>query len=241
MSHHLTTKFLSVWTGAGKTKINSFLDLPTKESQEFFEDTINDFFLQKKNIANITAEENKKLLTFALIQMSKYLEPQDNSKFLLKTLIHLEKNPVFSNLLSKLMTIEIKEISEGTISVPELGVFVAPNLSNRYTFAIPRSPKSVFLVYLGANNKSYTDQELADYSLSTKGAVLTCRKGSITPAKVRDIQKLNSVKIGSLTQQMEDPAPISSAIKNIVLGMSGIKTDSILKKPVDMALRFLEK
>jgi hypothetical protein len=220
----------------------SFLDFEQKEIQQ----VVKNFIMSDESLNSMSKDEKASLAVFCLLQIVKYIAPKDNRDFVSRSLIHLKKNPMVQKVLLGLVQMELYELEEGEVNLPELGIFATPTITNKYTFAIPRSPKEVLLVYMGSSSPAVElmDQEIVDYSYSLpQQSIILSNKNTldITNTMIIEKQKINERKIGDLCRQMEDPKAISNIVKSFLINMPGIKDNMFLHKPVEMALRLWNK
>jgi hypothetical protein len=224
----------------------NFLDFTNEEAQSFLIPLLEKLYLTPQTSAKINAlpkADKSKLLVLALVKMAKHLAPKDNSEFLFRALIHLAKNPAFENLLHSLVQMQFTELKTAAMNLPELGVFMTPNATNRYTHMLPLTPKTALTFYLGKEPVFNSEEEIADLSYSTtkRSLVLAPQNKSQSLASVRAKQKQTMQKIGNLVVAIEDPAVVMEILKSIVMSLPQVKGSALLARPLEMAFKFWNK
>lgn len=223
----------------------SLLDFENPEAHEFMEKMINNHFLDSKSteISSLSKDEKGKLLILFLVQIARYLAPKDNREFLVKLLIHLAKNPLFANFIA-VAQLRVIKLTKHSLNLPTLGIFVAPKGSNKYVFAIPHSPKEVYLFFIGNDpSKDYTEEELVELSYGTYHSSVYLHKDNaeVPVSEIIEIQKHNSKKVGNLAKQLEDPQPLLTLIKSVMTNLPGIKGNYFLLKAIDVGMKIFNK
>lgn len=260
VSDSLTNRLLSKWASPdlrifdGKTQKthhhvsaigSNFLELPKGDAENFLRKTLEEMFFAKHftPVFYLSKEKKARMLVFFLLQMARYFAPRDNNEFLIKILVPLEKNPIFSNLMGSLIHVDIKIIKKGTLNIPTQGVFLAPCSANRHVYAIPRSPTEVFLVYIGEDPmESLSDEDIINFSYGkVNQSIILSKDNKPKDADVAKQQIKNKGEVGNLSKQLEQTKTIVGLISEIIKNVPGVKNNNFLLKPMDLALKIWQR
>lgn len=115
----------------------SFLDQWDKETEGYFNDTIENFYLnttKKINFENFDTEQKGKILLFFWLQIGRYSAPKDGNNFLIKFFKPLTEHPGFLGFFGNFLTLSLYKINKGKINLPEQGIIVLNTKEGEYIY-----------------------------------------------------------------------------------------------------------
>ena len=212
-----------------------FLDF----SQEDLQAVVKTFILDKKDLESASKEEIINFSIFALVELARYITPEDNNIFVINALLKLKKNSLVSKLVTSFVKFKSHSIKEGFLNLPESGVFAAPNQLNRLSYVVPLSPKEMIVIYIGKSPiAAYTDEDLVRFSFATPAHALVVHEShkEMTAQQIKEQQEENEGVVGNWAQQLEEATVLPELVTNFISNHPSLKNNSFIQKPLEMAL-----